>query len=189
MPGMEGFISFNGTLNGGIEGGSGGDVTDVKVRNSHESTFESVVNEEGVAEIDLVSYVRRNELNQAIQTVENDIDNIERLVDTKQNLLNYSTEEQNTGQKWIDDKDIYCCVIDNINDNNWHSIANLNISELLPTTTGYFITNNQYYIFNLYAESQYASYMQYDYTNKAILLKVIGWTTSKRVAILFYTKN
>lgn len=102
---------------------------------------------------------------------------------------NYATSEVNTRQKWIDNKDIYCCVIDNINDNNWHSIANLNINELLPTTNGYFITNNQYYHFNLYSESQYASYIQYDYTNKAILLNVIGWTTSKRVVVLFYTKS
>lgn len=102
---------------------------------------------------------------------------------------NYSTSEVNTGQKWIDKKDIYCCVIDNINDNNWHNIASLNIGELLPTTNGYFITNNQYYHFNLYAESQYASYMQYNYTNKTLLLNVIGWTTTKRLAILFYTKS
>lgn len=102
---------------------------------------------------------------------------------------NYSTSEVNTGQKWIDGKDIYCCVLNNINDNNWHNIASLNIGELLPITNGYFITNNQYYHFNLYSESQYTSYMQYDYTNKAILLNVIGWTTTKRVAILFYTKN
>lgn len=107
MPGMDGFISFNGTLNGSIEGGGGGDVTDVKVRDSQESTFESVVDEEGVAEIDLISYVRRNELTQAIENVENSIDNVEQLVDTKQNIINYSTEEQNMGVKWIDGKPLY----------------------------------------------------------------------------------
>lgn len=107
MPGMDGFITFNGTLQGGIEGGGGGDVTDVKVRDSQETTFESVVNEEGVAEIDLISYVRRNELTQSIENVENSIDNVEQLVDTKQNIINYSTDEQLTGQKWIDGKNIY----------------------------------------------------------------------------------
>ena len=97
MPGMDGFINFNGTLEGSIAGGGGGDVADVKVRDSQESTFESVVNEQGVAEIDLISYVRRNELTQAIENVENSIDNVEQLVDTKQNIINYSTEEQVIG--------------------------------------------------------------------------------------------
>lgn len=107
MPGMDGFINFNGTLEGSIAGGGGGDVTDVKVRNSQETAFESVVNEQGVAEIDLISYIRRNELTQAIENVENSIDNVEQLVDTKQNIINYSTEEQNTGIKWIDGKILY----------------------------------------------------------------------------------
>lgn len=97
MSGMEGFINFNGTLEGSIAGGGGGDVSDVKVRNSQETNFESVVNEEGVAEIDLISYVRRNELAQAIENVENSIDNVEQLVDTKQNIINYSTNEQVIG--------------------------------------------------------------------------------------------
>lgn len=112
MPGMDGFINFNGTLKGSIAGGGGGDVTDVKVRNSQETTFESVVNEQGVAEIDLISYVRRNELTQAIENIENSIDNVEQLVDTKQNIVNFSTVEQKTGIKWIDGKNIYCKVLD-----------------------------------------------------------------------------
>lgn len=127
MSGMEGFINFNGTLEGSIAGGGGGDVTDVKVRNSQETTFESVVNEEGVAEIDLISYVRRNELTQAIENIENSIENVEELVDTKQNIINYSTEEQNTGTKWIDGKDIYCRVLDLGSDTNfdagWNTLS------------------------------------------------------------------
>ena len=109
MPGMDGFINFNGTLEGSIAGGGGGDVTDVKVRDSQETTFESVVNEEGVAEIDLISYVRRNELSQELMRLENDIDTE---LDRKQNIVNFSTEEQNTGIKWINGKDIYLKVYD-----------------------------------------------------------------------------
>ena len=135
MPGMDGFINFNGTLNGSIAGGGGGDVTDVKVRNSQESTFESVVNEQGVAEIDLISYVRRNELTQAIENVENSIDNVEKLVDTKQNKYDYSTTPVDTGQKWIDGKSIYSMVImlDNrINVSNNYSTIIGNISSYNP---------------------------------------------------------
>lgn len=107
MPGMDGFINFNGTLEGSIAGGGGGGggaVTDVKVRDSQETTFESVVNEEGVAEIDLISYVRRNELSQELMLLENDIDTE---LERKQNIVNYSTEEQNTGIKWVNGKYIY----------------------------------------------------------------------------------
>ena len=104
MPGMDGFINFNGTLEGSIAGGSGGDVMDVKVRDSQETTFESVVNEQGVAEIDLISYVRRNELSQELMLLENNIDNE---LERKQNIVDYSTEEQLTGQKWIDGKPLY----------------------------------------------------------------------------------
>lgn len=104
MPGMDGFINFNGTLEGSIAGGGGGDVTDVKVRDSQETTFESVVNEQGVAEIDLISYVRRNELSQELMRLENDINNE---LERKQNIVNFSTEEQDTGIKWIDGKPIY----------------------------------------------------------------------------------
>ena len=127
MPGMDGFINFNGTLEGSIEGGGGGDVTDVKVRDSQETTFESVVNEEGVAEIDLVSYVRRNELTQAIENVENSIDNVEELADTKQNIINYSTDEQLTSQKWIDGKPLYAKTIiydTPMNNREWTDIVN-----------------------------------------------------------------
>ena len=107
MPGMDGFINFNGTLEGSIAGGGGGDVTDVKVRDSQETTFESVVNEEGVAEIDLISYVRRNELSQELMRLENDI-NTE--LERKQNIIDYSTNEQIIAT-WFG-KPIYQKIID-----------------------------------------------------------------------------
>lgn len=104
---MDGSINFSGTLSGSIADSGGGNVDDVKVRHSQTTDYESVVNDEKIAMIDLVSYVRRNELTQAIENVENSIDNVEELVDTKQNVINYSTEEQNTGQKWTDNKNLF----------------------------------------------------------------------------------
>lgn len=57
----------------GVEGG-GGTVYDVLVKNSQETEYVSVVNpEDKKAYIDLTSYVRRNELTQEINTLENDI--------------------------------------------------------------------------------------------------------------------
>jgi hypothetical protein len=98
MPGMDGFINFNGTLEGSIAGGDSGAVKDVKTNAS--GNYESVVDEQGVAKIDLSNYATDEQLESAV-------DNINSVLLTKQNVVNYSTEEQNTGIKWIDGKDIY----------------------------------------------------------------------------------
>ena len=185
MPGMDGFINFNGTLEGSISGGGGGgggDVTDVKVRDSQETTFESVVNEEGVAEIDLISYVRRNELTQAIENVKNSIDNVEELVDTKQNVINYSTEEQNTGRKWIDGKYIYCRVIDLGSDNFFNagwtilSIPHNNVVDTMVKASAIYSGG--------YSESiGFAA-------NDATYFEIECYrTTNVRYIIYYYTKN
>lgn len=152
MPGMDGFISFNGTLNGSIEGGSGGDVADVKVRHSQTTEYESVVNDEKIALIDLVSYVRRNELAQELQTQEY---NFDLKLDLKQNNLiagenitiennvisssggsaiNYSYDEQPTGQKWVDGKDIYLRTYDISTTSSQNIFTVDNASEFLPMT-------------------------------------------------------
>ena len=124
MPGMDGFITFNGTLQGGIDGGSGGDVADVNVRHSQSTDYESVVNSEKIALIDLISYVRRNELAQELMVLENNFDleltlkqdtltagdniSIENnVISAISSSLNYSFNEQNTGTKWVDGKDIW----------------------------------------------------------------------------------
>ena len=129
MSGMDGFINFNGTLEGSIAGGGGGDVTDVKVRDSQETTFESVVNEEGVAKIDLISYVRRNELSQELMRLENDIDTE---LQRKQNIFDYSTTEQDIGLTWIDGSHIYqkTIILENISLANNSFIAK-NISDYI----------------------------------------------------------
>lgn len=179
MPGMDGFINFNGTLEGSIAGGGGGDVTDVKVRDSQETTFESVVNEEGVAEIDLISYVRRNELSQELITLENDI-NTE--LERKQNIYDYSTDEQPTGQKWIDGKNIYqkTFALSNqltINTSSWTN-TNLIISNVETFINGYGIAsdgtfqgsvavdknNDIIYLQSTRSPSSYIKYLTIQYT-------------------------
>lgn len=142
MPGMDGFINFNGTLEGSIAGGGGGDVTDVKVRDSQETTFESVVNEQGVAEIDLISYVRRNELSQELMRLENDVDTE---LQRKQNIVDFSTEEQNTGIKWIDGKDIYLKVYDLIvpNSSGLYSFPNTETPNLDEVVFSYYSLNKR----------------------------------------------
>lgn len=158
MSGMEGFINFNGTLQGGIEGGGGGDVTDVTVRNSQETTFESVVNEEGVAEVDLISYVRRNELTQAIENIENSIDNVEQLVDTKQNIINYSTDEQVIGT-WFG-KPLYQKIIRLQNQNFTTAYGafyrcQYDYSTDFPTSEMMFVDLDNSYLIENYQDTEY----------------------------------
>lgn len=100
----------------------------------------------------------------------------------------YSTTEVNTGQKWIDGKDIYCCVINNVNDNSLIDLSSLNIDTLVHRY-GYFITNNQIYDFNLYVNGTYSSFLQYNESDKTAYHNVSGWTTSARIVIYYYTKS
>lgn len=161
MPGMDGFISFNGTLQGGIEGGSGGDVADVKVRHSQSTDYESVVNPEKIALIDLISYVRRNELAQELMVLENNFDleltlkqdrltagdniTIENNVISAvsgSSTINYSTDEQDTGMLWHDGRHIYqkSFIFDrNVNLTTsayalWFDISALNIDNVIESS-------------------------------------------------------
>lgn len=98
MPGMDGFINFNGTLEGSIAGGDSGAVKDVKTNAS--GSYQSVVDEAGNAIIDLSIYAKETEVSEDIQSLSSQLTN-------KQNILDYMTEEQNTGVKWINGKYIY----------------------------------------------------------------------------------
>jgi len=99
MPGMDGFINFNGTLEGSIAGGDSGAVKDVKTNAS--GSYQSVVDEVGNAMIDLSIYAKETDVSEDIQSLSGQLTN-------KQDILDYSTEEQNTGRKWTDGKSIYC---------------------------------------------------------------------------------
>lgn len=191
MPGMDGFINFNGTLEGSIAGGGGGDVTDVKVRDSQETTFESVVNEEGVAEIDLISYVRRNELTQAIENVENSIDNVEELVDTKQNVINYSTEEQNTGRKWIDGKQLYERTI-NCGEltSGTHNIETLTVEEVKFIKGFVEDINDSSYIRPLPFAADSSNSIRVDISNNVLrIITYAPWSGYRAYLTIQYTKN
>ncbi len=154
---MDGSINFSGTLGGSIADG-GGNVDDVKVRHSQTTEYESVVNNEKIALIDLVSYVRRNELAQDLQVQEYNFDlkldykqnnliagdNItleNNVISAKASGVNYSTNEQDTGMLWHDGRHVY--QISFIFDRNvnlptsvyelWFDISELNIDNIIDS--------------------------------------------------------
>ena len=126
-------MEMSGTVSGMIEllGGGEGEVKDVQVKQTTEYT--SVVDEEKVAKIDLSSYINQTKLNQELSDLEGNIEQdyqkksdmtdyvlktaleqnytnnttLAQLLGNKQNIIDYSTEEQNTGIKWIDGKPLY----------------------------------------------------------------------------------
>jgi hypothetical protein len=85
---MDGSINFSGTLAGSIADSGGGKIQDVQTNASGE--YSSVVDEQGVAKIDLSNYATDEQL-------ENAVDNINDVLLTKQNVINYSTNEQVVG--------------------------------------------------------------------------------------------
>ena len=95
---MDGSLNFSGTLVGSIAGGDENIIRDVQTNASGD--YESVVDEQGDAKIDLSNYTTDEQL-------ENAIDNVNSVLLTKLTIVNYSTEEQNTGIKWIDGKYIF----------------------------------------------------------------------------------
>lgn len=88
MPGMDGFINFNGTLEGSIAGGDSGAVKDVKTNAS--GSYQSVVDDAGNAMIDLSVYAKETDVSEDIQLLSDQLDN-------KQDIINYSTNEQVIG--------------------------------------------------------------------------------------------
>jgi hypothetical protein len=94
---MDGSINFSGTLAGSIADSGGGKIQDVQTNASGD--YVSVVDEQGVAKIDLSNYATDEQLESAV-------DNINSVLLTKQNIVNYSIEEQIIGI-WSDGKPIY----------------------------------------------------------------------------------
>lgn len=136
MSGMEGFINFNGTLEGSIAGGDSGAVKDVKTNAS--GSYQSVVDEAGNAMIDLSIYAKETDVSEDMQSLSSQLSN-------KQNKLDYSTEEQDTGIKWIDGKPLYqktiivTSIVSGANIIN-HNISN--IDRIVNMSGTFFATNN-----------------------------------------------
>jgi hypothetical protein len=132
---MDGSINFSGTLAGSIAD-SGGRIQDVQTNTNGDYT--SVVDGQGIAKIDLSNYTTNEELESELnnyttnEELESAVNNINSVLLTKQNVVNYSTEEQNTGRKWIDGKPLYAkTIIHNtpLSNRVWTDIINeLNIN-------------------------------------------------------------
>lgn len=133
---MDGSINFSGTLVGSIADSGGGKIQDVQTNASGD--YESVVDEQGIAKIDLYNYTTNEQLESAI-------DNINDVLLTKLNKVNLSTEEQNTGIKWINGKDIFLKVYDLIvpNINGLYSFPDTETPNLEEVVFSYYSLNNR----------------------------------------------
>lgn len=138
---MDGSINFSGTLLGSIaDRGTG--IQDVQTNASGE--YESVVDEQGIAKIDLSNYATDAELESAVNNINSELSNyatdeqlesavntINSVLLTKQNKIDFSIEEQNTGRKWVDGKSIYQKTYLNVNlSNNQDTVLDSNASTM-----------------------------------------------------------
>ena len=117
---MDGSINFSGTLAGSIADSGGGRIQDVETNASGD--YETVVDENGIAKIDLSNYATDEQLESAVNSINS-------VLLTKLNKVNFSTDEQNTGLKWIDGKDLYMQVIQ-ANNLNTDTVSNALISNV-----------------------------------------------------------
>jgi hypothetical protein len=140
MSGMDGFINFNGTLEGSIAGGDSGAVKDVKTNAS--GSYQSVVDDAGNAMIDLSLYAKETEVSEDIQSLSGQLAN-------KQNIINYSMEEQLTG-RFLNGKPTYIKIFEKLNmsPDTAYDIA-VGIDDIILHDICAIIDNKKYYPSNI----------------------------------------
>jgi hypothetical protein len=149
MPGMDGFINFNGTLEGSIAGGDSGAVKDVKTNAS--GSYQSVVDEAGNAMIDLSIYAKETDVSEDIQSLSDQLDN-------KQDIINYSMNEQVIGTYL--GKPLYGKLVklQNCSFTTQYSIFNryvYNIANDFPTVRNIWVDLDASYISEMYQGIEY----------------------------------
>lgn len=199
-----------------------GGVLDVQVNNTQVPNYESVV-ENSIAKIDLYPYLEKSEaytiidlINDEIELVDGKVGNLEQIVPYKQDKLiagnninidannvisasggsswDYSTSEVNTGQKWIDGKDIYCKVINNITISGTSTTVSISNVDKLIKFDGYLISSDSNYsipIASYWETTSYHNSTYYDYLNSRAVIVHTTQTASaypNGVLIAYYTK-
>ena len=185
MPGMDGFINFNGTLEGSIAGGDSGAVKDVKTNAS--GSYQSVVDDAGNAMIDLSVYANETDVSEDIQSLSGQLAN-------KQNIVNYSTDEQNTGIKWLDGKYIYVKTVNfDLTD---APVTHFNmdfIDTFIYAQSVLLAKTNENYILPLsyYESNNFFASLQFDNLNKTldVICTQSVVTNYKFRSLVFYTKT
>lgn len=112
-------------------------------------------------------------------------------IDPPSNVVNYSTSEQKTGQKWIDGKDIYFITytLSNISGNpsDWITLATKNDIDMFIDYSAIFYKANTTVAFG----SPYTT-ISYDHGNGTVryfIDQVGGGVTGNLTATIYYTKQ
>lgn len=103
--------------------------------------------------------------------------------------LNYSTAEQLTGKKWLDNKPIYQKTF-NVSANTAVDITSLNIDSVVDISGTFETASNGIYSVNMYALSTY--YSRVSLTRTSLTLEIHGdndWLASTGNITILYTKT
>lgn len=103
--------------------------------------------------------------------------------------LNYSTDEQLTGGKWIDGKPIYQKTF-NVAANGYADTSDLNIDKVVSSDGIMELNNGVFYHLNIYGEAIYQAYYETNVTNGRLNTVVgSGWTAANITVTICYTKT
>ncbi len=102
--------------------------------------------------------------------------------------IDYSTTEQDTGLKWVDDKPIYQKTF-NTSINSSIDITALNIDNITEYKGMWRATNGSQYGLDCFAYAEYKSRMIFNASNTSMYLSVEGWTFASGFVTIFYTKT
>jgi len=191
---MDGSINFSGTLAGSIAD-SGGRIQDVQTNANGDYT--SVVDEQEIAKIDLFNYATNEELESELnnyttnEELESAVNNINSVLLTKQNVVNYSTEEQNTGRKWIDGKQLYERTI-NCGELTFgtHNIETLTVEEVKFIKGFVEDINDSSYIRPLPFAADSSNSIRVDISNNILrIITYASWSGYRAYLTIQYTKN
>jgi hypothetical protein len=183
---MDGSINFSGTLAGSIADSGGGKIQDVQTNASGD--YVSVVDEQGVAKIDLSNYATDEQLESAV-------DNINSVLLTKQNIINYSSTEQLTGRT-LNGKPTYIKIFEKLNmpPDTAYDVAE-GIDDIILHDICAIIDNKKYYpssisMYNYQgAGTYYVNIILYTDTHKLQLSNQSRTNTLGCRAIIEYTKT
>ena len=106
-----------------------------------------------------------------------------------ESAIDYSINEQNTGQKWIDGKPIYQKTF-NVSANVSIDITSLNIDSIVDISGTFETASHGIYSVNMYALSTY--YSRVSLTRTSLLLEIHGdndWLASTGNITILYTKT
>jgi len=103
--------------------------------------------------------------------------------------IDYSTNEQDTGLKWIDGKPIYQKTFIITQNDTWEDLTSLNIDTCIEQKGTFNSVSGACEAFNIRVTDVYYAYIEMELTNNRFRVYIEGWTLATARVTLRYTKT